>query len=455
MWGRSDTAWQQTLDVDLRAVMEGVRLAARAMLTGSPTGGRGGARSSEARITSSSPCIMITASAGGTFPMPASPVYAATKAGCIQLTRSMAGPLAKQGVRICALCPQARLGRRVGMLAACWRAPLPLAVPALPLATLPANTTCHIPAVLQFTDTALVRGLQQGNPAQAAEVMRDTGGRVLRVEQVGAATRAAAGGWDGRDGVKRAPSLGAQPSDARHTCRLQVTQAGLALLEDGSKVGTCLVVLVDGGWVEPQRTRFKSGAPRCGVGCGGAQCGGEPPCQACVILTICCPAHLPHHTAVEKPASAEAARVDPALRAWATAALPADSTRVIEVHTLSADFRAATRIARRPLTAVLPPGHVLIRCGRRAGMQAESWGGGLRGTPQACTHPCASCCAPDALLRRMHGAPPAGARTPASTPATSTTLPAATLAAPPPPPPSCPSPPGLRRWAPWRPPPPT
>jgi NAD(P)-dependent dehydrogenase (short-subunit alcohol dehydrogenase family) len=31
-------AWQQTLDVDLRAVMEGVRLAARTMLTGSPEG---------------------------------------------------------------------------------------------------------------------------------------------------------------------------------------------------------------------------------------------------------------------------------------------------------------------------------------------------------------------------------------------------------------------------------
>lgn len=112
VWGSSDTAWQQTLDVDLRAVMEGVRLAARAMLTGSPTGGRGDVRSSggEARLTSGSPCIMITASAGGTFPMPHSPVYASAKAGCIQLTRSMAEPLAKQGVRICALCPQASLG---------------------------------------------------------------------------------------------------------------------------------------------------------------------------------------------------------------------------------------------------------------------------------------------------------------------------------------------------------
>lgn len=41
---------------------------------------------------------------------------------------------------------------------------------------------------------------------------------------------------------------------------VQVAQAGLHLLTDSSKVGTALVVLVDGSWVEPQRTRFKSGA---------------------------------------------------------------------------------------------------------------------------------------------------------------------------------------------------
>ena len=40
---------------------------------------------------------------------------------------------------------------------------------------------------------------------------------------------------------------------------LQVTSAGLALLTDDSLVGTCLVVLADGNWVEPQRTRFKTG----------------------------------------------------------------------------------------------------------------------------------------------------------------------------------------------------
>lgn len=252
LWCRSPTAWQKTLDVDLRAVMEGVRLAARTMLTGSPEGrrseGRGGSEGAGA-CSVDSPVIMITASAGGVFPMPVSPVYAASKAGCVQLTRSMAEPLAKQGIRICALCPQ-------------------------------------------FVDTALVRGIQRADATKAAEMMKDTHSRLLSVDQI--------------------------------------TQAGMALLNDPSKVGTCLVVLANGSWVEPQLARFKR---------------------------------------VAKPASAAAAAIDPSLRAWAlaspasgpAASLPASSTRVIEVHRLSTDFRAATRIVRRPLPAALPAGSVLIR----------------------------------------------------------------------------------------------
>lgn len=191
-----------------------------------------------------------------------------------------------------------------------------------------------------------------------------------------------AAGWDGwmgevhtvvRGGRTAAPvqrpAASSQPSHAPPACRPQVTQAGLALLEDGSKVGACLVVLVDGGWVEPQRTRFKSGA---GVLLGRVAAPGWIPAKRSqrgstdLPPHACCPAACPYH-AVAKPASAEAARVDPALLAWATAALPADSTRVVEVHKLSNDFRAATRIVRRPLPAVLPPGHVLIRCGLEMG----------------------------------------------------------------------------------------
>ena len=82
---------------------------------------------------------------------------------------------------------------------------------------------------------------------------------------------------------------------------------------------------------------------------------------------------LPFWLAVEMPASASAATVDPALLSWATsgpsssgsssdrAGLPAASTRVIEVHRLSTDFRQATHVMQRPLPAALPPGAVLIR----------------------------------------------------------------------------------------------
>lgn len=58
-------------------------------------------------------------------------------------------------------------------------------------------------------------------PDLAAEVMKDTGGRVLSVDKV--------------------------------------TAAGMALLGDATRVGTCLAVLVDGSWVEPQRPRLKPG----------------------------------------------------------------------------------------------------------------------------------------------------------------------------------------------------
>ena len=48
--------------------------------------------------------IVNTASMGGIEPMPTSPVYAATKAGVIQFSRSLAY-LAAEGVRVNAICP--------------------------------------------------------------------------------------------------------------------------------------------------------------------------------------------------------------------------------------------------------------------------------------------------------------------------------------------------------------
>ena len=49
--------------------------------------------------------VVVTASLAGLAPAPATPVYALTKAAVVQLVRSMAPPLAVEGVRLTALCP--------------------------------------------------------------------------------------------------------------------------------------------------------------------------------------------------------------------------------------------------------------------------------------------------------------------------------------------------------------
>ncbi|MCW2779094.1 MAG: dehydrogenase [Frankiales bacterium] len=49
--------------------------------------------------------VVATASLAGISPSPSSPVYALTKAAVVQLVRSMAPPLALEGVRLAALCP--------------------------------------------------------------------------------------------------------------------------------------------------------------------------------------------------------------------------------------------------------------------------------------------------------------------------------------------------------------
>jgi|MDSY01.2.fsa_nt_gb NAD(P)-dependent dehydrogenase (short-subunit alcohol dehydrogenase family) len=82
--------WRAVLDVDLAAVVEGTRLGIRAM-----TKGRGGT-------------IVNVASAGGLFPMPFSPVYAAAKAGVVMLCRSLEGLAFEKTtpVVVRAFCPQ-------------------------------------------------------------------------------------------------------------------------------------------------------------------------------------------------------------------------------------------------------------------------------------------------------------------------------------------------------------
>jgi NAD(P)-dependent dehydrogenase (short-subunit alcohol dehydrogenase family) len=83
------TAWQATLDVNLRATMVSVHLAARAMA-------RRGTRGA----------IVSVSSAAGVFAMPQAPVYAAAKAGLVHVTRSSAAMLSDKGIRIATVCPQ-------------------------------------------------------------------------------------------------------------------------------------------------------------------------------------------------------------------------------------------------------------------------------------------------------------------------------------------------------------
>ena len=87
--------------------------------------------------------IMAVSSAGGFYPMPMGPVYAAAKSGVVMLTHSLGKTLMKNyGIRICALCPE-------------------------------------------YVDTALVRGVrEQRGDATADALLRPVGGRLLQIDQV-------------------------------------------------------------------------------------------------------------------------------------------------------------------------------------------------------------------------------------------------------------------------------
>lgn len=116
----SENEWKKTLEVDFIAVAVGVRLAVK-------------------HVQKPGGVIMITASAGGVYPMPLSPIYSASKAACVHLTRCLAEPLMREyGVRICALCPQ-------------------------------------------FVDTNLVRSLDDSTQRK---LLSGTRGRILSVEQI-------------------------------------------------------------------------------------------------------------------------------------------------------------------------------------------------------------------------------------------------------------------------------
>ncbi len=81
-------AWASIVDINLTAVIDATRIAVREMRRT----GKGGA-------------IVNTASMGGLLPMPDSPVYAATKAGVVNFTRSLSYLAEQDRIRVNAICP--------------------------------------------------------------------------------------------------------------------------------------------------------------------------------------------------------------------------------------------------------------------------------------------------------------------------------------------------------------
>ncbi len=78
--------WEETLATDLQAVIRATQIAVVQLRK------QGGG------------VIINTASMGGIIPIPTSPIYATSKAGVIQLSRSL-GHLASEGIRVNAICP--------------------------------------------------------------------------------------------------------------------------------------------------------------------------------------------------------------------------------------------------------------------------------------------------------------------------------------------------------------
>jgi NAD(P)-dependent dehydrogenase (short-subunit alcohol dehydrogenase family) len=79
--------WLRTVDINLTAVLRGTQLEVDFLRKQ----GGGGA-------------IISTASMAALVPVPATPVYAATKAGVVHMSRSL-GFLAAEGIRVNAICP--------------------------------------------------------------------------------------------------------------------------------------------------------------------------------------------------------------------------------------------------------------------------------------------------------------------------------------------------------------
>jgi NAD(P)-dependent dehydrogenase (short-subunit alcohol dehydrogenase family) len=88
LFGDSPGPWEEIIEINLIAVIDATRIAVREMRRS----GKGGV-------------IINTASMGGLLPMPDSPVYAASKAGVVNFTRSLAYLAAQDRIRVNAICP--------------------------------------------------------------------------------------------------------------------------------------------------------------------------------------------------------------------------------------------------------------------------------------------------------------------------------------------------------------
>lgn len=88
LFGDDPGPWQRIIEINLIAVIDATRIAVREMRRS----GRGGV-------------VVNTASMGGLLPMPDSPVYAASKAGVVNFTRSLAHLAESDRIRVNAICP--------------------------------------------------------------------------------------------------------------------------------------------------------------------------------------------------------------------------------------------------------------------------------------------------------------------------------------------------------------
>ena len=283
-----DRSWQRCLDVDLRATLAGVRAAAAVMSrTNNNQNSTGGA-------------IVVTASAGGLYPMPAAPVYAASKGGLVHFIRSAAGGLHKATrIRLTALCPEA-------------------------------------------VETALYRGAVAGGAPPGS------------ARRVAAAEAAAGKGGRGGGGGRGGPPADGE-TRPRATPRLavpvldpaDVAAAALALAHDATAVGTVLMVHASGArleWTHPRGNLTDAGA-RFG---GGGRDGGDPPSSR----------HAPAWAAWA------AGGVDPAGRtAVVVTVLSPDFAAATALRPAPLLPGSLVRVPRSPFPAWagLPPGHLLIR----------------------------------------------------------------------------------------------